>query len=91
MRLFMLTVTAVTAFGALLATAQAEHLQGAPTKNGNQCFKYSPGNDKDGRFGAWGACPQAASTSTAAPTRLPPPDSRGPDRELDGRGFPASH
>jgi hypothetical protein len=62
MRQFVLMVTALTAFGALAATAQAENLQGAPMRNGNQCFKYSPGNDKDGRFGAWAACPETAST-----------------------------
>ena len=62
MRQFMMTVTALTAFGALVATAQAEILNGAPMRNGNQCFKYSPGNSKDGRFGSWGACPQAAGT-----------------------------
>jgi hypothetical protein len=66
MRQFMLTVTALTAFGAMVATAQAENLQGAPMKNGDQCFKYSTGVDaKDGRFGSWSACPQAASTSAA--------------------------
>jgi len=59
-------IIAVTAFGAMVATAQADNLQGAPMKNGNQCFKYSTGVDaKDGRFGSWGACPQAASTSTS--------------------------
>jgi hypothetical protein len=69
MRQFMLTVTALTAFGAMVATAQAENIQGAPMKNGNQCFTYSTGADaKDGRFGSWGACPQAASTSTATAT-----------------------
>src|SRR5215813_673440 len=92
MRQFIMTVTALTAFGAMLATAQAEILQGGPAQNGNQCFKYSPGNDKDGRFGTWGACPQTAGVRTAsrplpartaAPPRLLPP--RGPDRELDGR------
>jgi hypothetical protein len=66
MRQFLMAVTALTAFGAMVATAQADNLQGAPMKNGNQCFKYSTGVDaKDGRFGSWGACPQAASTSTA--------------------------
>jgi hypothetical protein len=69
MRQFMMAVTALTAFGAMVATAQADNLQGAPMKNGNQCFKYSTGVDaKDGRFGSWGACPQAASTSTATAT-----------------------
>ena len=91
MRGFMMTVTTLAAFGAMVATAQAEINHGAPVQNGNQCFKYSSGNDKDGRFGYWGACPQAASTRTTAPARLPPPDSRGPDRQLEGRGFPASH
>jgi hypothetical protein len=65
----MMTLTALTAFGALVATAQAEVLHGGPMQNGSQCFKYSPGNAKDGRFGSWGACPQAASTSTAAARR----------------------
>jgi hypothetical protein len=70
MRQFIMTVTALTAFGALVASAQADNLQGGPMKNGSQCFKYSSGVDaKDGRFGSWGACPQAASTSTPpAPT-----------------------
>jgi hypothetical protein len=71
MRQFMMTVTALTAFGALVATAQAEILNGGPMRNGNQCFKYSPGNGHDGRFGSWGACPQAASTSTAAAAATP--------------------
>jgi hypothetical protein len=62
MRQFMMTVTALTAFGALVAGAQAESIHGGPMQNGNQCFKYSPGNSKDGRFGSWGACPQAAAT-----------------------------
>ena len=62
-------IIAVTAFGAMVAAAQADNLMGAPTKNGNQCFKYSTGVDaKDGRFGSWGACPQAASTNTPAAT-----------------------
>ena len=69
MRQFMMTVTALTAFGALVATAQAEILGGAPMRKGEQCFKYSPGNGKDGRFGTWGACPQPASTTTATTPR----------------------
>jgi hypothetical protein len=99
MRQFMMTVTALTAFGALVAAAQAEILHGGPTQNGNQCFKYSPGNDKDGRFGAWGACAQEAGlrtasrpqpARTAAPPRLLPLP--GPDPQLDGReGMTARH
>jgi hypothetical protein len=69
MRQLVMTVTALTAFGALVASAQADNLQGAPIQNGNQCFKYSTGADaKDGRFGSWGACPQAASTRTTTAT-----------------------
>jgi hypothetical protein len=92
MRQFMMTMTALAAFTAIVATAQAEILHGGPTQNGNQCFKYSPGSDKDGRFGTWGACSQAADVRTAsgplpartaAPPRLLPPP--GPDRQLDGR------
>ena len=85
MREFMMTVTALMAFGALVATAQAEINHGGPLQNGNQCFKYSSGNDKDGRFGTWGACPQTASARATAPARLLPSDQRGPDRQLLGR------
>jgi hypothetical protein len=81
----MMTVMALTAFGAVMATAQAEILHGGPVKNGSQCFKYSPGNDKDARFGTWGACPQAASSRPSAPARLLPSDQRGPDLQLQGR------
>jgi len=86
MRQFMMTVTALAAFGAMVATTQAEILHGGPAKNGNQCFKYSTGVDaKDGRFGSWGACPQAASTRpTAAPHLLPSDLARGPDRQSTG-------
>jgi hypothetical protein len=69
MRQFIMTVTALTAFAAPVASAQADNLQGAPIQNGNQCFRYATGADaKDGRFGSWGACPQAASTSTTTAT-----------------------
>ena len=66
------TIAAATiAFGAslALAPAQAEMNSGGPTKNGNQCFKYSTGHEKDGRFGFWAACPQAANIA-AAPQQL---------------------
>jgi len=85
MRQFMMTVMALAAFGAMGTTTQAEILHGGPMKNGNQCFKYSSGNDKDGRFGTWGACPQTASVRPSAPPRLLPSDLRGPDRQLLGR------
>jgi hypothetical protein len=69
MRQFTISAAALTVFAALLATApaQAEMSGGGPTQNGNQCFKYSSGNDKDGRFGLWTACPQTASTAVATP------------------------
>jgi len=59
-----LTIAAMTiAFGAMLvsAPAVADDLHGGPAKNGTQCFKMSPGNDREQRFGSWGACPQTAS------------------------------
>jgi hypothetical protein len=68
MRQFMMTIMALTAFGAMIATAQADAIQGGPMRNGNQCFKYSPGIGHDSRFGYWGACSQAASTAAAAAT-----------------------
>jgi hypothetical protein len=71
MRQFMLTVMALTAFGALVATAQAEILNGGPMRKGTQCFKLSPGRPVDARFGYWAECPQAASTSTAAAAAKP--------------------
>jgi hypothetical protein len=83
MRQFMMTITALTAFGVMMATAQADAIHGGPLQNGKQCFKHSPGNAKDGRFGYWDACPQAASTSTAAARRgraATSPTSRIPDR-----------
>ena len=85
MRQLRMTVTVLAAFGAVVATAQAENLQGGPMKNGDQCFKYSPGNGgREARFGSWGACPQAASTKPSAPARLLPSDQRGPDRQATG-------
>jgi hypothetical protein len=61
----VMTVMALALFGAMVATAQADVLRGAPERNGNQCFTYSAGNKTDSRFGFWGACPQPAGTSTA--------------------------
>ncbi len=67
MRQFTMIATALTMFAAMMATAQAENIMGGPARNGNQCFKYATGVDqKDGRFGSWGACPQTASASVAA-------------------------
>jgi hypothetical protein len=85
MRQFIMTVMALTAFGAMMATAQADARHGGPTKNGNQWFKYSPGRRVDARFGYWAECPQAASRRASAPVRLLPSDLKGPDRQLLGR------
>jgi hypothetical protein len=85
MRQFMMMVTALAAFAAMVAAAQAEVVHGGPMKNGDQCFNFSPGNDKDGRFGTWGACPKEASVRPPAAPRLLPSDLRGPDRQLQGR------
>jgi hypothetical protein len=41
MRQFMMTVIALTALPATVATAQAEIGAAAPPLNANQCFKYS--------------------------------------------------
>ena len=65
MRQFMLSVVALTAFAAMLTAAQADILNGAPAKNGNQCFTFSHSQARDARFGIWGACPQTASVAVA--------------------------
>jgi hypothetical protein len=51
MRQFMVTITALTAFGAMMATANADANHGGPIRNGNQCFKYFP--RKAGRCSVW--------------------------------------
>ena len=85
MRRFMMTGMALMAFAAIVATAQAQTVRGGqavhrePTRNGNQCFTYSPGDGRDGRFGFWGACPQPAGVRR-------PSGSVSPDRQLNGRG-----
>jgi hypothetical protein len=67
MRQFTISTAALTVFAALLASipAQAEMNGGGPVQSGAQCFKYSAGQDKDGRFGMWAACPQTASVAVA--------------------------
>ena len=67
MRQFTISAAVATVFAALLASApaQADILNGAPQKAGNQCFKFSTGNSRDERFGSWGACPQTASATVA--------------------------
>ncbi len=59
---------ATVAIAALLASApvSADIIRGGPLKQHGQCWKYSASNEKDARFGSWGACPEAASTATQA-------------------------
>jgi hypothetical protein len=67
-----LTIAVATiAFGALLASApaRADLLNGAPAKNGSQCFTFSHSQARDARFGVWGACPQTASVAVAPAPR----------------------
>ena len=63
MRQFMIAAAALTVCAALLAPAQADTINGAPIRNGNQCFKYSASYERDARFGSWNACPQTASVA----------------------------
>jgi hypothetical protein len=66
---FLIAATALTIFAA--TAAQADSINGAPLQKGNQCFIYSKGNDKDARFGSWGACPQTASAPAASAATTP--------------------
>jgi hypothetical protein len=68
MRGFAMTVMAMAMFAAMAISAQADDIHGAPMRQGNKCFKFSPGADiKESRFGAWVDCPQTASTNVATP------------------------
>ena len=60
---------AMIGVAAMLTPAQADILNGGPTKAGNQCFKFAQAQERDARFGSWGACPQAASTAVAPQRR----------------------
>jgi hypothetical protein len=57
MRQFTISAAMATVFAALLASApaQADALQGAPIQAGNQCFNFSVGQQREARFGYWGA------------------------------------
>jgi hypothetical protein len=71
MRQFTISGAAAAAFVALLLVvpAQADTLNGAPPRNGDQCFKFSPTvGSRDSRYGYWSACPETAS-ATIAPAR----------------------
>jgi hypothetical protein len=68
-----LTFTAATliAVSALVSSmpANAENGQGGPLSQNGQCFNYSAGQSKDGRFGYWGACAQKASAAVPTSTQ----------------------
>jgi hypothetical protein len=72
MRQFASSAVAATVFAALLVSvpAQADSLAGAPPKNGNQCYKFSPtAGSRDSRWGYWSACPETASLAVAPASR----------------------
>jgi hypothetical protein len=72
MRQFAMTLTALSMFVAMAATAHADANQGGPIRQGNQCFTPSPqsGGDRANGFGYWSACPQNASASVATTPRV---------------------
>jgi hypothetical protein len=77
MRQFQMIVTAVVMFGGMVAASQADALHGAPVRQGEKCFTFSPGGDwKDNRFGHWGTCPQKSSASSPALPVAPPAANR---------------
>jgi len=68
MRGFAMTATAVAMFAAMVISAQADAIHGGPIRQGNKCFKLSPGATiVESRFGTWIDCPQPASTSVTTP------------------------
>jgi hypothetical protein len=70
MRQSMMAVMALVAFGATVATAQADYTGGAPLlRNGDQCFQYFEWGEKDGRFGSWAPCPQPEPNPIWGPRR----------------------
>lgn len=69
MRHFLITAAATAAFAALLASAPASaDTNYGPAQNAGQCWKSSQGYGREGRFGYWSACPEAASVATAPRT-----------------------
>jgi hypothetical protein len=54
--------TAIVAIALLgSVAAKADYAGGGPITRGSECFTYSRGQAREGRFGSWNACPQAAS------------------------------
>jgi hypothetical protein len=69
MRRIAIAAAAFTAMGLLVSAAQAEVLNGTASRQGNQCFKFTSGDQvRDSRYGIWGACPEPAA-ATVAPKR----------------------
>jgi hypothetical protein len=71
MKKLTFSAAAAVAVAALFASASAnaEYAGGGPMQNNGQCFQYSKGMYRDGRFGSWGACPQTASSVRTTTTR----------------------
>lgn len=85
-------VAAVTWVGSL--SAYAEYAGGGPLNNGSQCFSYSRGMYRDGRFGTWGNCPQTASqvrTTTRTRGRQAPGTPAAAAPSNSGGGRPANY
>jgi hypothetical protein len=69
MRKFAISVAAMTAFAALLASVPATALESwGPTTVGKQCFTSAQHWGREGRYGYWEACLQTASAATAQTT-----------------------
>jgi hypothetical protein len=64
MHKFAIAAAAVT-FGALLASAPAQALNGQVKKDG-KCFVPAQSHNRDLGFGFWGECPQQASSTVAS-------------------------
>jgi hypothetical protein len=66
-----LAVAAATiTFGALLASAPVQALNGQVQREG-KCFYPAAGMARDLQFGNWGECPKAAGGTGGAATSLP--------------------
>jgi hypothetical protein len=69
MRQFTISTAAAIVLAATFASAPAKaDYNYGPTVKGTQCWKRAPIGSNES-FGSWGACPQAASTTTVRPAR----------------------
>jgi hypothetical protein len=69
MRQFTVSMAAAIVLAAAFASAPAKaDYNYGPTVNGTQCWKADRFKANES-YGFWGACPQAASTTTVRPVR----------------------